>query len=355
MSQSNSRKRPSPTDRKQDNSKNDGKKSKKGESCVCPICLDTIVEGAKNKSGDDSIFCEGTCNSWIHRRCAGLSKPVFEILTKSDESFYCPHCRVSSLQVELNSLKQTVDLLTSDIATLKAQIPVTISNNNLSNEPTANQSQKSTVGKSKASTSLIPTSKISNNMSVFNADRKLNLVLYGLKENPEKTPKLERLQKDLDNVLSVFASINVKVEANSIKDCYRLGKFNPTRSKPRPIMVKFLRSLDTSSILANKKLLASPIYIKPDMTPEEKAIESILLKERKALIEQGHERRSIRMYKNSLYLNNQLFGQCNESGFYRADIQPPNQTVGSLSPTLHGQSTTSEVNPASMDTSKDQN
>ena len=99
----------------------------------------------------------------------------------------------------------------------------------------------------------------------------------------------------------------MKVEANSIKNCYRLGKFNPSRSKPRPIMVKFLRSLDTSSILANKKLLASPIYIKPDMTPEEKAIESILLKERKALIEQGHERRSIQMYKNSLYLNNQFW------------------------------------------------
>ena len=218
-----------------------------------------------------------------------------------------------------------------------------------------NLSQKSTAGKSKTITSLIPTSMINNNTPVFNADIKLNLVLYGLKENPEKTPKHERLQKDLDNILSVFASINVKVEANSIKDCYRLGKFIPSRSKPRPILVKFLRSLDTSLILTNKKLLTPPIYIKPDMTPEEKAKESILLKERKALIEQGYEHKSIRMYKNCLYLNDRLFGQCNESGFHRTDAPPPDQTASSSSPTLLNQSSTSEANPASMDTSKDQN
>ena len=87
----------------------------------------------------------------------------------------------------------------------------------------------------------------------------------------------------------------------------------------------------------------------------EKAKESIPLKERKALIEQGHECRSIRMYKNCLYLNDQLFGQCNESGFHCTDAPPPNQTASSSSPTLLDQPSTSQANPASMDTSKDQN
>ena len=276
-------------------------------------------------------------------------------MSSASEPFYCVYCTLQKQAQEIDELKQTVKSLTSDITALKAQIPVTMSDNNLSKKPTANLSQKSTAGKSKAITSLIPTSMINNNTPVFNVDRKLNLVLYGLKENPEKTPKHERLQKDLDNILSVFASINMKVEANSIKDCYRLGKFIPSRSKPRPILVKFLRSLDTSLILTNKKLLTPPIYIKPDMTPEEKAKESILLKERKALIEQGYERKSIRMYKNCLYLNDQLFGQCNESGFHRTDAPPPDQTASSSSPTLLNQSSTSEANPASMDTSKDQN
>ena len=63
----------------------------------------------------------------------------------------------------------------------------------------------------------------------------------------------------------------------------------------------------------------------------------------------------IRMYKNCLYLNDRLFGQCNESGFHRTDAPPPDQTASSSSPTLLNQSSTSEANPASMGTSKDQN
>ena len=58
------------------------------------------------------------------------------------------------------------------------------------------------------------------------------------------------------------------------------------------------------------------------------------------------------MYKNYLYLNNQLFGQCNKSEF---GMTPSDQTASSLPPTLLDQSSTSEVNPVSMDTSKDQN
>ena len=61
------------------------------------------------------------------------------------------------------------------------------------------------------------------------------------------------------------------------------------------------------------------------------------------------------MYKNCLYLNDRLFGQCNESGFHRTDAPPPDQAASSSSPTLLNQSSTSEANPASMDTSKDQN
>ena len=327
----------------------------RNQGTKCNICNKVIIDQSASHNGEDAIYCEGKCSSWLHRHCAGLSVSQFVHMSSASEPFYCVYCTLQKQAQEIDELKQTVKSLTSDITALKAQIPVTMSDNNLSKKPTANLSQKSTAGKSKASTSLIPTSMINNNSPVFNADRKLNLVLYGLKENPEKTPKHERLQKDLDNILSVFASINVKVEANSIKDCYRLGKFIPSRSKPRPILVKFLRSLDTLLILTNKKLLSPPIYIKPDMTPEEKAKESILLKERKALIEQGYERKSIRMYKNCLYLNDRLYGQCNESGFHRTDAPPPDQTASSSSPTLLNQSSTSEANPASMDTSKDQN
>ena len=34
---------------------------------TCPICDDDIQEVKRNKNGEDTIFCEGSCQAWIHR------------------------------------------------------------------------------------------------------------------------------------------------------------------------------------------------------------------------------------------------------------------------------------------------
>ena len=37
--------------------------------------------------GHDAIFCKGTCNSWLHHQCTGLSKPNFDLLHNSEVPF----------------------------------------------------------------------------------------------------------------------------------------------------------------------------------------------------------------------------------------------------------------------------
>ena len=37
------------------------KKTKKRCECVCPICLEVILEATKNKKGHDAVYCEGLC------------------------------------------------------------------------------------------------------------------------------------------------------------------------------------------------------------------------------------------------------------------------------------------------------
>jgi len=64
-------------------------------------------------------------------------------------------------------------------------------------------------------------------------------------------------------------------------------------------MVKFLRSVDVSSILSNRKLLKSPIFIKPDMSVEERKNEALLLKERCSLIEKGIAQNKIKLQLQS--------------------------------------------------------
>ena len=58
----------------------------------------------------------------------------------------------------------------------------------------------------------------------------------------------ERLDSDLSKVVSVVSGINSSVQYQAIEDCSCLGKFNPQRSQPRPILVKFVRIADVSSI-----------------------------------------------------------------------------------------------------------
>ena len=76
--------------------------------------------------------------------------------------------------------------------------------------------------------------------------KKFNLVLYGIKECPKGTPRHSRLVSDLKSVADILSSIDTQVSQLSIRDNYRLGKYQPNRS--RPILVKMTRSSEVSSI-----------------------------------------------------------------------------------------------------------
>ena len=52
-----------------------GKKLKDKSECItCHICEDPILEPTDHFEGQDAVFCEGICNSWLHRKCVGLSQ-----------------------------------------------------------------------------------------------------------------------------------------------------------------------------------------------------------------------------------------------------------------------------------------
>lgn len=67
---------------------------------MCSTCKDSLldVKGCKKK-GQNNIFCHQTCQSWLHRRCAGLSPTASEATCKlsSSEEFYCPSCHLLNM------------------------------------------------------------------------------------------------------------------------------------------------------------------------------------------------------------------------------------------------------------------
>ena len=194
------------------------KKTKKKGGCTCPICLEVIQDASKSKKGHDAIYCEGQCNSWLHRGCAGLPKSVFTSLQNSPDPFYCPHCQLSSHATTILDLKATIASLNETVAALQTSIkslestptPISIpdgsSSINVQTQPTA----PTTISNKPA----IP----ANNYD----DRKYNIVMYGIKESPPKTSKPDRLENDLQSIPNEFAKVDLPIQACSVRDCFHL-------------------------------------------------------------------------------------------------------------------------------------
>ena len=207
--------------------------------------------------------------------------------------------------------------------------------------PAANPLQYSNNTRHNKHKSKHPTS-FDTESSIRHKDRKLNLVVFGIDESPSNTPRLDRLKNDLDHLVATFNAIEAPIEVHTIKDFHCLGKYTPTQPRPRPILVKFLRAIDVATILSKRGTLKASLFIKQDLSPEEKKLDSILMNERWKLIQAGHNRKSINIRKNSIFLNGNLFGHLDGSIFR----QVPGPAVYSAPPLNN----TSQQPSADMDT-----
>ena len=83
----------------------------------------------------------------------------------------------------------------------------------------------------------------------------------------------------------MFSALDSSIQYQSVRDCYTLGKFFPCASRPRPLLVKFVRAADVSKIFARKKSLSSPLFVKPDFSQAKRVQHSTLMQERWCLIQ----------------------------------------------------------------------
>ena len=136
-------------------------------------------------------------------------------------------------------------------------------------------------------------------------NRKFNILLYGIKEFAMGTPRHVRFANDAKVVTSVLKTVLPSISELSVRDCYWLGKYSSDRH--RPILAVMSRSHDAFSILAQAKQLSNSEYsnvsIKPDLPPEARKVQSVLLKQRRDLITSGVNQQSIKISKNSLFVN----------------------------------------------------
>ena len=274
----------------------DSKKSRGNDHEVSLICDAIIHEG---DNAEDAVYCEGDCQGWLHRRCVCMSKKLYITIGKSNDPFFCPHCKFDAQQKEVDKLRDTVKTLSNELALLKSK--------DKPSEPFTNVDQT----ENQQVPSKLPDKAATASKNPNVADRRYNIVIYGIEESSSNISRINRSQSKLEKIVSVLPSVN----PTSIKDFHRLGKFKKNQDRPRPIIVKFLRILDAAAVLSNLDKISPPFSVKPDMTPEQRSIESKLLKERFNLIQQSFSRRNIKICNSRLYVSDRLYSEVKNSVF----------------------------------------
>ena len=146
-------------------------------------------------------------------------------------------------------------------------------------------------------------------------DRKFNIAIYGVKESPKGTQRSARTKSDIHSCVQILKQANDDISVQSIRDCLRLGKYNSSEPRPRPLLVKLTCVFDADTVLYNRSKITDSIQVKPDMNHEEKQRESLLLKERWNLICSGIDKKDIKICGTKLYVKSQIHGEIINSAF----------------------------------------
>lgn len=311
-----------------------GKNKKK---VTCSICIEYIEESDGRKKGHDAIFCDGACQAWLHRNCAGLRREVFEVISKSDDKFFCPQCRLDCQQKEITDLKETVNNLCSELTQLKSQVTSILSlkpsccsvndTTSVTNLPDPNLSTNNCMSYSEAAggNALVNSRPALSKQPTHSGrpthsgsksyDRRCNLVMFGI----EESALYKRTMQEIDLVTTVLKELDDNIENRCIIDCVRLGKFDRGNARPRPILVKLNRPADVLSILSKRRLLDSKVTIRPDLSPIERVNEQLLLKERWTLIQSGVTRQAIKIRKSTLLVNGAVHAKIVDNTLVKTD------------------------------------
>ena len=309
-----------------------GKKSRKATSSSsdqCCICYQAI--GPK----EDALFCSGSCQQFLHRYCASVSESAYKSLTSENSvPFYCFCCYKAQKEEQLSNLLAVVDSLKEEINALKGAAASTTAASGCDGPPgTLTQPEVAKVERPimipASLTSESTTANPALHSAIPNQDKKFNIVVYGINECPPGMSKAARLQSDLANVVTIFSNLESSIQPQSIKDLFRLGKFNSNASRPRPILVKFVSIADVFAILSKKRSLSSPYSIKPDRPLKDRLLESIIMHERWNLIQSGVSRNNIKLETtNCMYIISSLVTSLRRSLCVLSQIQLSHQLRG---------------------------
>ena len=282
-------------------------------SVVCAICQETISDSAQDCEGQDSVFCEGPCQKWIHRTCAGLPIPAFTAIVKSTTPFHCFQCSLSAHATEIKELRSEMSQLSKELAEIKSRLVESrLEDCCLPTSSAANASLSSIA-------TYVPVknaAKLKEPLDVRERETRFNIVVSGLPECPEGMPRKTRVSKDENAILTAICKQLPSFSSLSIRDCVRLGKYK-ANSRPRPILVTLNKAADVARVLS-VRFPQDGIRVRPDLSPAARKIRALLLAERRILIDGGTvEPKQIKLRGDCIYVGERLHGQIKDGTLMR--------------------------------------
>ena len=142
---------------------------------ICCVCCQPVA-----KEKDESLFCGGGCQQWLHRYCAGVSTQVYKGIKEKGATFFCYACCLEKHRREIDGLNAAVDQLKGEIAELNSATSVQRSVP-ASLPPSSSRSVPAPINE--ASISPPSSSTVSSQANNRSQERKFNVVLFGVDES----------------------------------------------------------------------------------------------------------------------------------------------------------------------------
>ena len=288
------------------------------------------------KQADQLLQCE-SCSLWFCCICQSIPAGMMIALTSYKSlHWYCKTCEpevVSNLSNSNATPSTTPDIanqidkkIEESMTKVLQQLSKVVSQSTdriKSSLDSLQQSPSTDVAVHHTSTSA--NQSASRSFTAVDHSRQYNAVFYGLSECDTGTHHLERVKLDLDKVAELCVSIDCNIPKNAIRDCIRLGKYVPNSSRPRPILVKFNSTIHAANLFSRKSFCPNGIFIKHDLSPVERQIESTLLKERWQLLQSGVDRKSIKIRGSNIFVSGKLHARVTNGTLLKENIPPTDQ------------------------------
>lgn len=214
-----------------------------GKVCFC----------CKQSFAEHLIVTCNICRNTFGNSCTGMSASEVRVVnSKKAISWSCKSCE--RMGNDLNSLKGVIVALQQEVKDLKIALEsVQCDANTMLSDETFEQIML----------------EFDNRQQ-----RKNNIVLFGLQEQPSNISGEESRVQDNHKVTEVITYLSKDVSNVSSLKIMRIGKPNRTTNKPRPVKITLSNAAHVRSVLKNSKnLRKSPQYshlsISSDKTPRQ--------------------------------------------------------------------------------------